>query len=115
MKDNSFKDFVVDQLSDVQGVLCRAMFGGFGLYRDGHIFGVIADGRLWFKTDPQSAERYLAEGMTTWKYSPGYYEVPPGVLDDPIELADWARTAADVGARTPPKKVRAKKKTVASD
>ena len=31
VKTDSFKDFVLDQLSDLRGVTCRAMFGGYGL------------------------------------------------------------------------------------
>ena len=33
MKEDSFKDFVLDQLSDLRGVTCRAMFGGYGVYQ----------------------------------------------------------------------------------
>ena len=33
-RDESFKDFVLDQLQDLDGVDARRMFGGYGLYRD---------------------------------------------------------------------------------
>lgn len=33
-KDESFKDFVFDQLRELDGVEARRMFGGFGLYQD---------------------------------------------------------------------------------
>jgi len=32
MKEDSFRDFVLDQLRSLEGGSCRAMFGGYGLY-----------------------------------------------------------------------------------
>ena len=32
-KQDGFKDYVLDQLADLRGVTCRAMFGGYGLYQ----------------------------------------------------------------------------------
>ena len=34
-KDDSFKDFILDQLYGLEGVTARALFGGHGLYRGG--------------------------------------------------------------------------------
>jgi TfoX/Sxy family transcriptional regulator of competence genes len=34
IKDDSFKDFVLDQLQGLDDVSARGMFGGYGLYRD---------------------------------------------------------------------------------
>jgi DNA transformation protein and related proteins len=41
---DEFIAYVVDQLSGWGEVSVRKMFGGAGLYREGAIFGVIADG-----------------------------------------------------------------------
>ena len=35
---DGFKEFVLDQLTDLRGMTCRAMFGGYGLYREGVFF-----------------------------------------------------------------------------
>jgi len=32
-RQDSFKEFVLDQLAAMESITCRAMFGGFGLYR----------------------------------------------------------------------------------
>ena len=40
-KDESFKDFVLDQLHDLDGVEVRRMFGGYGLYQDELFFGIL--------------------------------------------------------------------------
>jgi DNA transformation protein len=97
-KDDSFKEFVLDQLRDLRGVDCRAMFGGHGIYLDGVFFGILHRGRLYFKTDPASRPAYEARGMQPFRPNPkqtlkSYYEVPPEVLEDADQLAAWARQA----------------------
>jgi hypothetical protein len=32
IKEDSYRDFVLDQLRSLEDVTCRAMFGGYGLY-----------------------------------------------------------------------------------
>ncbi len=44
-KDESFKDFVLDQLCNLEGVEARRMFGGYGLYQDETFFGIVHKGR----------------------------------------------------------------------
>lgn len=34
-KSDGYKEFVLDQLADLEGLTCRAMFGGHGLARHG--------------------------------------------------------------------------------
>src|SRR5262249_34343480 len=49
-KDQSFVDFVLDQLGSLGGLRSRAMFGGHGIYRGEDFFGIVHRGRLFFKT-----------------------------------------------------------------
>jgi DNA transformation protein len=99
VKADSFKDYVLDQLRDLRGVACRAMFGGFGLYQGEIFFGIIHDGRLYLKTDATSRRAYIAYGMKAFRPNGKqtlrtYYEVPVEILDDPEALTEWAETAA---------------------
>ena len=104
-KTDGFKDFVLDQLADLRGLTCRAMFGGFGLrYRD-TFFGIIHKGRLYFKVSSTTVAEYQAHGMkpfraTTKMTLKTYYEVPPDVLEDSDTLVAWAERA---GRSTPQK------------
>lgn len=97
-KPDTFRDYVVEQLNGVQGVVARSMFGGYGLFRDQVFFGVIHQGRLYFKTDAQSEVAYRERGMDYFHPGPRMYlkhhfEVPPDVLEDAEQLAVWARRA----------------------
>jgi DNA transformation protein len=101
MKPDSFKDFVLDQLADLRGVTCRAMFGGYGLYQGDIFFGIIHKGRLYFKTNARSRPEYKACGMKPFRPNPRqtlktYYELPVDVMEDRDQLKHWARRAIGV-------------------
>jgi DNA transformation protein len=100
-KYDGFKDFVLDQLSDLHGVTCRAMFGGYGLYCGRVFFGIVHKGRLYFKTNATTASRYRKREMKPFRPSAKqtlntYYEIPLDVLEDAGELTIWARQASDL-------------------
>jgi DNA transformation protein len=97
-KHDGFKDFVLDQLADLRGLTCRAMFGGYGLSCNGTFFGIIHKGRLYFKVTPTSVKRYKAHGMKPFCPNPkqtlkSFYEVPVDVVENTEELTDWAALA----------------------
>ena len=45
------------------------MFGGFGLYAGDKFFGIIFQGRLFFKTSEATREVYRARGMNHFQPS----------------------------------------------
>lgn len=101
MRDDSFRDYVLDQLAPL-AVDAKAMFGGHGLYQHGEFFGILHGGRLYFRTSDTSRPAYVERGMQPFRPSPrqtlaSYYEVPPEILEDNDELRAWARTALASG------------------
>jgi len=77
--DESFLEFVLDPLSLLDGIQCRPMFGGAGLYRHEHFFGILFKGRLYFKTDAVTCAAYEEMGMKPFRPSAkqtlkAYYE-----------------------------------------
>lgn len=99
MKENFFRDFVLDPLRSLEGVTCRSMFGRYGLYLAADFFGIVYDGRLYFKTDESTREKYGSRGMGPFAPSgnqvlKSYYEVPEEIVEDDEKLASWAREAA---------------------
>jgi DNA transformation protein len=115
-----FKDFIADQLAGFGPVTIRNMFGGAGIYADGVMFGLLADDVLYLKADETSARAFAAEGMGPFTYEPdgkapvamSYWEVPPRLLEEPDELAQWAAEAhriARLGKKPKPSRPRGKK------
>ncbi len=97
-KDDSFKDFVLDQLQGLDDVEARQMFGGFGLYQDETFFGIVHRGRLYFKIDEATVGEYQKRKMKPFRPNTkqtlkNYYQVPVDVIEDADELAAWAEAA----------------------
>lgn len=101
----AFRQFVLDQLEGLDGVMPRAMFGGVGLYCDGLFFGIIAGDVLYLKVDEVNRPDYEKAGMRPFKPYPDragtmqYYSVPVDVLESALELEEWARKAVAVARR----------------
>jgi DNA transformation protein len=98
-QDDSFKEYVLEQLRDLPGVDCRSMFGGHGLYLGGDFFGIVFDDSLYFRTDDESRARYEELGAQVFRPNPrqtlhSYLEVPGDVIEDREQLAEWAAEAA---------------------
>lgn len=107
---------MLDQLSALPEVRARAMFGAHGLYAGEHFFGIVDEGRLFFKTDTRSQTDYTARGMGPFTYESrgrkmtmSYHEVPPDVLEQPQELAEWARKAIGIAASSQKPAMRPKR------
>ncbi len=82
-------------------VKVRRMFGGAGIYADGVMFALDADDTLYLKTDAAFAAELEAEGAAPFSYEASngrrtimsYWQVPNAALDQPDELAAYARRA----------------------
>ena len=115
MADDSFKAFALDQLAALPELRAKAMFGGHGLYAGEHFFGILFEGRLFFKTDATNVADYTARGMEPFTYemkgrvlAMSYHELPPDILENPTELVTWALRAVQVAAAKP-KKAKARR------
>lgn len=108
----SYLAFVLEQLEGLRGVVTKRMFGGIGIYRDDLFFAVMDNDTLFFKVDDALRRRYRSAGMTAFAPMPGkpamegYYQVPPDVLEDPVQLVEWAKLSIAVAAAKPVKKRR---------
>jgi TfoX/Sxy family transcriptional regulator of competence genes len=56
-----YRDYVLEQLSEVPDVACRSMMGEFLLYSNGVLFGGIYDDRLLVKKVPENAQFNMSE------------------------------------------------------
>jgi Regulator of competence-specific genes len=97
-RDESFKDFVLDQLHELEDIEARGMFGGFGLYHDETFFGIIHKGRLYFKVDESIAGEYRKRKMKPFRPNAkqtlkSYYQVSVEIIEDAEQLAGWAKQA----------------------
>lgn len=108
-KDRSFADYVLrDVLSGVRGIRSRAMFGGWGIYKDGVFFALIADGELYFKADDANRADFEAAGSKPFRYARkgraavtmSYWQVPEDVLERKDEIGRWVARSVEAAKRS---------------
>ncbi|HET9549260.1 MAG TPA: TfoX/Sxy family protein [Candidatus Binatia bacterium] len=97
-KDESFKDFVLDQLRGLDDVEARRMFGGYGLYQDETFFGIIHKDRVYFKIDDSTVGEYRKRKMKPFRPNArqtlkSFYQVPLEILEDTERLGEWTARA----------------------
>ncbi len=98
--EDAFVSYLIDQLAPFGAVAARRMFGGFGLFRDRLMFGLVADQTLYLKADDGCRAAFEAAGAAPFFYRRAgrrvvmsYFSVPAEVLDDADALASWAEAA----------------------
>jgi len=92
---DEFIDYVIDQFASWGEVSARKMFGGAGLYRDGTMFGLIADDVAYLKADNSNRDDFVRAGSSPFNPYPdkvktmvlSYYEIPADVLENTDKLA----------------------------
>lgn len=107
----AFAEHVVDLLAEFGAVESKRMFGGFGIFRDGLMFGLIADGSLYLKADEQSRQYFEEQNLMQFSYYKkdrefklSYYLAPESFFEDNDETQYWAALAFDAALRAPKKK-----------
>jgi DNA transformation protein len=100
-------DDIRDLFSAFGPVSVRRMFGGAGIYADGTMFALIADGVIYLKADAQNVPAFEREELPPFTYGTkdgkrgvmSYRRMPDRLYDDPEELAAWARDALAAARR----------------
>ncbi len=109
--DRKFADEVANRLQPLGPVVARSMFGGFGIYLDGVMFGLIAYDTLYFRIDDGNiddyrrakAEPFSYEGRSAPIEMP-YWTVPKRVWRKGEDLLAWAEKAHQAARRVKAKK-----------
>ncbi len=120
--DREFADQVVGRLLPFGPVAARRMFGGFGVYLDGVMFGLIGWNTLYFKVDDGNRGDFERAGMEPFTYQGktrpvrmSYHQVPDAGFDDAERLAEWAAGALAAARRAKDAKKPAKRRRVSKN
>lgn len=119
-RQDSFVDYTLELLEPLGPVQARGMFGGWGIYHRGLMFGLIAEGRFYLKVDDVTRPAFeAATGCEPFVYrgadkpmTMNYWTPPTDAQDDAIELLPWARRAVQAAERAAAKKAPKKKAAV---
>ena len=108
---------IVDLLQFFGPVESKSMFGGFGMFLEGLMFGLVAGNELYLKVDTQNLQDYEDLGLQAFSFEKNgrqfkmsYYQAPEEAMEDAELLSDWASNAYDAAMRAAAKKGGKRKK-----
>uniref|UniRef100_UPI00214DDDB8 TfoX/Sxy family protein n=2 Tax=Parapedobacter tibetensis TaxID=2972951 RepID=UPI00214DDDB8 len=83
--DQKFVDYVIDQIENAGELTAKKMFGEYGIYSDGKIFGLICDNKLFVKPT-KSGREFIGDVVE----APPYQGAKPSFLiEDKIDDKEW--------------------------
>ncbi len=85
--DQSFVDFIIDQIDPSGKVSSKKMFGEYGLYSAGKLFGLVCDNKLFIK--PTVTGRAFITDLVEAPPYPG--AKPSFLIEDKLEDSDWLK------------------------
>ncbi|MFA5954629.1 MAG: HAD-IA family hydrolase [Patescibacteria group bacterium] len=126
MVSSSFSDYLLhDVMAAVPGITARPLFGALALYKDGIVFGIVRDERVYFKADSFTDFYFTEKDCEQFSYKSGgrvvhlpYWELPEDVLEDKDELHFWIERSASVaeqGAKRQARLVKTKASKAAAE
>ena len=116
-EQREFASHVVDLLQVIGPVESKSMFGGFGMFLEGLMFGLIANNELFLKVDSSNQQDFEALGLQAFGYEKngkefkmGYFQAPEEAMEDSELLSSWASKAYGAAMRAAAKKGAKRKK-----
>jgi DNA transformation protein and related proteins len=89
----------------------KRMFGGYGIYHNELMIGLVADDTLYLKTDAVSAPHFAEAGCLPFEYAKNgvsmkmsYSSAPIEIFDDPEIARTWASLSFEAAVRSKGKK-----------
>jgi DNA transformation protein len=85
----------------------RRMFGGYGIYHQDRMIGLVADDTLYLKTDALTAPAFAEAGCVPFQYTRNgvtmtmsYASAPIEIFDEPETAKAWAARAYEAALRS---------------
>ena len=110
-KEKEFASHVVNLMQSIGPVNAKFMFGGYGIFLERLMFGLIADSVLYLKADKDTENEFKAKGLEKFTYNKkgkefkmSYYQAPDEVIEDGGEMRSWAAKAYSAALRAASKK-----------
>jgi DNA transformation protein len=96
----------IELLTPLGAARSKRMFGGQGIWLDDLFIALIADDRIYLKTDAQTRPAFVAAGCEPFVYDRarekvalGYWSAPAEAVDSPAQMEPWARLAVEAALR----------------
>lgn len=105
-RTSEFCDYLMDRLAPLGEPSYKFMFGGFGIYVDGLMTGIVVDDVLLLRADEENRPDFEARGIGPFQPYPEkgmrpmpYYTVPDDVFEDQDLFVEWAGRSREAALR----------------
>lgn len=107
--DESYLAYILEQLTEMEGIETKRMFGGVGFFKTGLMFGKIGNRTFRLKVGESNRKDYENYGMKPYysekkKKGMPYWEVPIEILENKTQLKIWAEKALEIAKESSKKK-----------
>ncbi len=104
---SEFVDYLHEVFETFGPIRSRKMFGGYGIYHNDLMFGLVAADQLYLKTDSINVALFDERGLEPFEFvaknkvsKMSYYLAPEEIYDDPDEAQFWAEIGFQAALRT---------------
>ncbi len=104
---SEFVDYLHEVFEAFGPIRTRRMFGGYGVYRDGIMFALVADDVLYLKADGESEMEFSRRNLEQFEYvkngqpmKMSYFIAPEEIYEDSVEAKAWATLALEAALRS---------------
>jgi TfoX/Sxy family transcriptional regulator of competence genes len=105
--NQNFVDFIIEQIEGAGEITAKKMFGEYGIYSDGKIFGLICDNKLFIKPT-NAGKEFIGDVIEAPPY-PG--AKPSFLIEEKIEDKQWLSELVRISVKELPfQKIKNKKK-----
>ncbi len=115
-KRSGFVEFLDEVFEEFGRIDVPSMFGGFGVYHDGTMFGLVESDTLYLKADETTKKHFESKGLPQFQYNRAgkvvkmsYYRAPEEIFDDREKAALWANRAYEVAVKQGTKNKKGRK------
>jgi TfoX/Sxy family transcriptional regulator of competence genes len=108
--EQRFVDFILGQVGFEEQITSKKMFGEYGLYFDGKLFGLVCDNKLFIKPT-QSGREYIKEVVEAAPYEGAK---PSFLIEEKLDDREWLRKLVLITVKElpEPKPKKNKEKTI---
>jgi TfoX/Sxy family transcriptional regulator of competence genes len=104
--DQNFVDFVIEQIKNAGEITAKKMFGEYGIYADGKLFGLICDNKLFIK-QTISGREFIGNVVEAPPYEGAKSSF---LIEEKIEDSNWLSELIIISLKElPPPKPKKKK------
>lgn len=106
---SAFVDSLLDLLAPLGDVTARKMFGGYGVYKETIMFGLVSQNRFYIRTDDETKDRFIDQGCEPFVFCldkagnpvvSKYYEPPEMAFSNAQRMKPWATMGWECALRS---------------